>query len=310
MAQSLDAVLLIALGGPGSMAEVRPFIRRVLGGRPVPADRIEEVVQHYQVVGGRSPLTELTMQQARALEERLARDGYPIPVLVGMRCWSPWLTDTVREMARRGFRRVAAVVLSAYRDRYTWSQYERSLSEACEALHGEAPELITIPAWHDHPLYVQALADRIKDAVERVGIFDPGTTPLVFSVHSLPLGVPGIDEHVARIRSTCTGVVRELSWKHWSIAYQSRTGPPGEPWLEPDVCTTIAELADRGHRGVLIACPGFVCDHVEVLYDLDVEAARVAEQRGMVFARAGTVGSHESFIRMLSELVCGLPASG
>ncbi|UCG15993.1 MAG: ferrochelatase [Phycisphaerales bacterium] len=310
MDQSLDAVLLMALGGPGSMAEVRPFIHSVLGGRPVPADRIEEVVRHYEAVGGRSPLTELTMQQARALERRLARDGRPMPVLVGMRCWSPWLADTVREIARRGFRRVAAVVLSPYRDRYTSSQYDRSLSAACEALHGQAPELIPVPPWHDHPLYVQALADRIKDAVESAGIVDPRTTPLVFSTHSLPLGGPGIDEHVARIRSTCAQVVQELSWKHWSIAYQSRAGPPDEPWLEPDICTVIAELADRGHRGVLIACPGFVCDHVEVLYDLDVEAARVAEQRGMVFARAGTVGAHASFIRMLSELICGLPASG
>ena len=310
MVQSLDAVLLMALGGPGSMAQVRPFIRSVLGGRPVPADRIEEVVQHYQAVGGRSPLTELTMQQARALERRLAQEGRPMPVLVGMRCWSPWLTDTVREMARRGFRRVAAVVLSAYRDPYTWSQYDRSLSEACEALRGQAPEMVPVPPWHDHPLYVQALADRINDEVEKTGTLDPRTTPLVFSTHSLPLRGPGIDEHVARIRSTCMLVVRELSWTHWSIAYQSRTGPPDEPWLEPDVCTTIAELADRGHRSVLIACPGFVCDHVEVLYDLDVEAAQVAEQRGMVFARAGTVGSHASFIRMLSELVRGLPASG
>ena len=301
----VDAVLLMALGGPDSMDQVRPFIAAVLGGRKVPPRRIEEVVHHYEAVGGRSPLTELTLQQARALEARLAADGLPVPVFVGMRCWTPWLADTVHEMARRGVRRAAVVILSAQPDRCTWSQYDGSLADACKFLDGPAPEFVYVPAWHDHPLYAEALADRVRQKMAEVPELDPATTPLLFSAHSLPK-LAGIEEHIAAIQATCGRVAGLLSWRHWSLVYQSRTGRPDEPWLEPDVCTAIEALADAGHRHVLVACPGFVCDHVEVLYDLDMEAAGVAARRGMAFARAATVGTHPSFLRMLSELVRAL----
>ena len=302
----VDAVLLMALGGPDSMDQVRPFIAAVLGGRKVPPRRIEEVVHHYEAVGGRSPLTELTLQQARALEARLASDGLPVPVFVGMRCWTPWLADTVREMARRGVRRAAVVILSAQPDRSTESQYQGSLANARNALDGPAPEFLYVPPWHDHMLYAEALADRIHDKMADVPDLDPATTPLLFSSHSLPARLAGIEEHVAAIRATCGRVAGLLSWRHWSLVYQSRTGRPDEPWLEPDVCSVVEALADAGHRRVLVACPGFVCDHVEVLYDLDIEAAGAAARRGLVYARAATVGAHPSFLRMLSELVRAL----
>jgi len=163
VASTIDAVLLMALGGPESMDEVRPFITAVLGGRKVPPRRIEEVVHHYEAVGGRSPLTELTLQQARALEARLASDGLPVPVFVGMRCWTPWLADTVQEMARRGVRRAAVVILSAQPDRSTESQYQGSLANACNALDGPTPEFVHVPPWHDHPLYGGGLVPGIPE---------------------------------------------------------------------------------------------------------------------------------------------------
>lgn len=303
MRQPLDGVLLVALGGPVSMDEVRPFIREVLGGRRVPPERIEEVVSHYEALGGRSPLPELTRQQAEALQRQLADDGQPIPVFVGMRCSSPRLPDAVRQMAARGVRRAAVVIMAAHRDDYTWGQYGRSLADACRAVGDAAPTLHHVADWHDQPGYVEALAERITEATGGAAGVDRASTPLLFSAHSLPRRIPRIDEYVARIRETAQLVASALSWTDWSIVYQSRTGRPQDPWLEPDVSDAIAALADRGPGSVVVAPIGFVCDHVEVLYDLDVQAAAVAADRGLKFVRARTVGTHPLFVKMLSQQV-------
>jgi ferrochelatase len=302
----LDAVLIVSLGGPDKPDDVEPFIRRVLGNRPVPPHRVAEVARHYDAVGGRSPLVDLTEEQARALERRLADDGLPLPVFVGMRCSEPWLTDVVQNLGWRGYRQVATVIMSVHRDRYTWNQYDTAIAEAVRGCEGPAPHFMHVPAWHDHPLFVDALADRITTTLHNASGMNPRQTPLVFSVHSLPTQLPGVDEHVAAIADTCSRVARSVGWENWSIAYQSRSGRPSEPWLEPDILSAIGALADQGHKSVLLACPGFVCDHVEILYDLDVEAADLAHRRGMTYARAPSVGSHPSFIRLLSELVRGL----
>jgi ferrochelatase len=303
MRQSVDGVLLVALGGPASMDEVRPFIREVLGGRRVPSARIEEVVGHYEALGGRSPLPELTRQQADALQQQLADDGHPIPVFVGMRCSAPWLRDTVQQMAAQGVRRAAVVIMAAHRDDYTWGQYGRSLAVAGRAVGDAAPALHHVADWHDHPSYIAALAERITEVTNGVAGVDRASTPLLFSAHSLPQKLPRIDEYVGRIRETARLVATALGWADWSIAYQSRTGRPEDPWLEPDVGNAIADLADRRRGSVVVAPIGFVCDHVEVLYDLDIQAAAIAAHRGLRFLRAGTVGTHPVFVKMLSELV-------
>jgi ferrochelatase len=303
MRQPVDGVLLVALGGPASMDEVRPFIRKVLGGRRVPSARIEEVVSHYEALGGRSPLQELTRQQADALQRQLAHDGHPIPVFVGMRCSSPWLRDTVQQMAAQAVRRAAVVILAAHRDDYTWGQYGRSLADARRAVGDAAPALHQVADWHDHPGYVEALAERISEVTNGVAGVDRASTPLLFSAHSLPQRLPRIDEYVTRVRETARLVATVLGWTDWSIVYQSRTGRPEDPWLEPDVGDAIADLADRGRGAVVVAPIAFVCDHVEVLYDLDIQAAAVAAHRGLRFLRTGTVGTHPVFLKMLSELV-------
>ncbi len=307
---AIDAVLLMALGGPGAMDEVRPFIQSVLGGRPVPPHRIDEVVGHYEAVGGRSPLTEWTRAQARALEDRLAVEGPAVPVVVGMRCWSPWLADAVRELVARRAKRVATILLSAFRDAFTASQYQASLTRATQDAAAADIEFQEVPAWHDHSLYTEAVADRVNAAAEVAKGIDRAVTPLLFSIHSLPLKAPGVQDHVAAVRATAQRVADRLGWRHWQVVYQSRTGRPDEPWLEPDVCSVIRELARQGHRSVMIACPGFVCDHVEVLYDLDIEAAGVARECGMTFARAGTVGVHPKFIELLAGIVRQMEADG
>ncbi|MBN1513393.1 MAG: ferrochelatase [Phycisphaerae bacterium] len=300
---AIDAVLLMALGGPGSMDEVRPFVESVLGGRPVPPHRIDEVVQHYEAVGGRSPLTEWTRAQARALEDRLAVDGPTVPVVVGMRCWSPWLADTVRELVAHRAKRVVTILMSAFRDAFTAGQYQASLARAAQEASAADIVFQEVPGWHDHPLYTEAMADRVNEAAEVAQGIDRAVTPLLFSIHSLPLNAPGVQDHVAAVRATARRVAERLAWRRWQVVYQSRTGRPDDPWLEPDVCSVIRDLAGQGHRSVMIACPGFVCDHVEVLYDLDIEAAGVARECGMTLARAGTVGVHRKFIELLAGLV-------
>jgi len=300
---AIDAVLLMALGGPGSMDEVRPFIQSVLGDRPVPSDRIARVAAHYEAVGGRSPLTSWTLAQAKALEDRLAVEGPAVPVVVGMRCWSPWLVDAIRNLAAGRVKRVATIPMHAFRDVRTAGLYQASLVRATQDASAEDIEFAEVPAWHSHPLYIEALADRVNAAAERAQGIDRTPTPLLFSTHSLPLQTPDIQDHVAAIRETAQCVADRLEWRHWQVVYQSRTGRPDEPWLEPDVCSVIRELAGRGHRSVMVACPGFVCDHVEVLYDLDIEAAGVAREYGMAFARAETVGVHPGFIELLANLV-------
>ncbi len=307
---AIDAVLLMALGGPGSMDEVRPFIRSVLGGRPVPPHRIDEVVGHYEAVGGRSPLTEWTRAQARALEDRLAVEGPAVPVVVGMRCWSPWLADAVRELVARRAKGVATILLSAFRDAFTASQYQASLTQAAQDAAAADIAFQEVPVWHDHPLYTEAVADRVNAAAGAAEGIDRAVTPLLFSIHSLPLKAPGVQDHVAAVRATARRVAERVGWRHWQVVYQSRTGRPDEPWLEPDVCPVIRELAGRGHRSVIVACPGFVCDHVEVLYDLDIEAAGVARECGMTYVRAETVGVHAGFIELLAGLVRQMETNG
>ncbi len=306
MEHALDAVLLIAPGEPESPDDIKPFIQRVLGGQPVPSSHIEEIARHYEAVGEGGSLVAATIDQARTLERRLSNQGEPLPVFVGMRCSQPWLTDVVQTLAWRGYRHVAALVLSVHRDRLTWSRYESALLEACQACDGPAPAFHHVPSWHDHPLYVEAVVARIAATMADAPDLDPQRTPLLFSAVGLPRGIPDVDAYVAAVADTCGRVARALSWENWSVAYQGRWGQPDESWLEPDVLGALGALADRGHRRVLLACPGFVCDGIDVRYELDIEASELARRRGMHLHRAPTVASHPALIRLLSELVRGL----
>jgi ferrochelatase len=297
-----DAVLLIAFGGPTAMHEVRPFLANVLRGRPVPPERIEEVVRHYVRIGGRSPLNELTGRQARGLEAELHAGGPALPVYVGMRNWTPYLHETIARMTADGVRRAVGIIMAPQQTDAGWGRYQRDVAEARERVGATAPRIDYAPEWHAHPLFVAAVSAQVADALELRPPERRAAAALVFTAHSVPTAMAAASPYVEQVAAAAHLVANRLGHTHWSVAYQSRSGNPREPWLEPDVCDAIRQLARDGVRDVVVAPIGFVCDHVEVLYDLDIEARQVAEGNGVAFSRASTVNDHPLFIRMLADV--------
>jgi ferrochelatase len=298
-----DAVLLIAFGGPNSMEDVRPFLANVLRGRPVPPQRVDEVVHHYELIGGRSPLNELTFRQAEALRALLAREGPRLPVYVGMRNWDPYLRDTLAAMHCDGVRRAVGVILAAQENDAGWGRYQRDVAEAQAALAGDAPEVDFAPGWSSHPLFIDAVADQAGRALASIPSERRAGTRLVFTAHSIPTAMAAASPYEAQLHAGAALVAERLGFAAYALAYQSRSGNPREPWLGPDIGETVRAQAESGARDLLVVPLGFVCDHVEVLYDLDVEARQVAEALGVGFTRAPTVNDHPSFIRMLAAVI-------
>jgi ferrochelatase len=290
-----DAVLLIAFGGPTRPEEIRPFLENVTRGRRIPPERLDAVVHHYELIGGRSPLNELTFRQAEGLRRALGRT----PVYVGMRNWEPYIATTLATMALDGVRRAAGVILAPHTTESSRERYLEAVDAGRAALGPRAPAVEYVAAWHVHPLFVDAAADRIRAALATV----PAGARVVFTAHSIPLSDAERSPYASEFASTARAVAARLGDPPWELAYQSRSGSPHDPWLEPDVNATLERLAAEGSRAVVVAPIGFVCDHVEVLYDLDVQARATAQKLGLAFARAATVNDHPLFVRMLAELV-------
>jgi ferrochelatase len=298
-----DAVLLIAFGGPTRPQEVRPFLDNVLRGRPIPPERYEEVVRHYEAVGGASPINRLTFEQAEALKRLLEREGPALPVYVGMRFWVPAIADTLACMAREGRRRAAAIVLAPHPSPASWDAYLQAVAEAGRRLGAEAPAIEFAAPWCDHPLFIEAIAARVREAIDRVPAERRAAAALIFTAHSIPVAMSEVSGYAARLTRTAELAGRALGAPSWTIAYQSRSGGPPERWLEPDIAAALRERRSAGARDAVVAPIGFVSDHVEVLYDLDVAARAAAEAAGLGFFRASTVGDHPSFVGMLAALV-------
>jgi len=294
------AVILIGFGGPTSPAEIRPFLDRVTAGRPIPRERYEEVVHHYEAIGGRSPFNEITERQATALRERLAREGVEIPVVLGMRNTSPWLEGTLRGLGLGGVRRALGFVLAAHRCEASWERYLRNVEEARERVGPPTPVVDYLGEWHAHPLFIEAAADRVADALARLEPAARGRAQLIFTAHSIPAAMAAAGPYVEQLRESARLITERLGRPQWTLAFQSRSGSPRDPWLEPDVCDVLRGL--KGQTAV-VAPIGFICDHVEVLYDLDVEAARVAREANVTMVRAATVGEHPRFIEMIAALI-------
>ena len=306
---AVDSVLLVAFGGPTARHEIRPFLEIVTRGRGIPAGRLEEVAHHYeQMPGGRSPLAELTFAQARGLGQTLAQAGPALPVFVGMRNWHPFLHETLAEMADKGARRALGIILSPFRTEASWERYMQDVAEA-RARVARAPEVGFAPAWFEYPRFVAAVADRTRAALGEIPEDARASTPLVFTAHSVPVAMAEASPYVSDLTAAVRAVARRLGHARWSVAYQSRSGSPRESWLEPDVTSVLRRLAADGERHAVVVPIGFVCDHVEVLYDLDVEARRVAAAAGLSLHRAAAVNDHPEFIAMLAELVRGIHGS-
>jgi ferrochelatase len=299
----VDAVLLIAFGGPTAPHEIRPFLDNVTRGRRTSPARLAEVAHHYESMpGGRSPLTDLTLAQARALSETLARAGTPVDVRVGMRNWHPYLHEALGELAERGARRCLGIIMSPLRSEASWDRYQLDVAEAL-ARTGGVPEVVFAPPWSTHSGFIAAVADRASEALHEVPLDGRRWTPLIFTAHSIPVPMADASPYVDELTEVARAIASGLGHARWSLAYQSRSGRPEDPWLEPDINTVLKSLATDGERHAVVVPAGFVCDHVEVLYDLDVEAAETAREHGLTLHRAATVGDHPAFIEALADLV-------
>jgi protoporphyrin/coproporphyrin ferrochelatase len=300
MALPYQAVLLIAFGGPTRPEEIRPFLARVTHGIPIPAARLEEVAHHYEAVGGRSPLNEITFRQAKALKNVL---NDQLPVYVGMRNSDPFFADTLRRMSNDGINQALGFILSSHRTEASWERYQKNIADARTELGGAAPEIDYCEGWHDHPLFIQCWAELIAAAFAAIAPERRDSAPLIFTAHSLPTAMAARSPYVDEVQTTARLIANSLSRERWSLAYQSRSGRPSDPWLEPDIDQMIRELAARGVKDVVVAPIGFVCDHVEVLYDLDFETKKLATGLGMNFIRASCPNDHPMFIRMMASVI-------
>jgi protoporphyrin/coproporphyrin ferrochelatase len=298
----IDSVLVIGFGGPTAPHEIRPFLENVVRGRNVPPERLEEVAHHYEEIGGRSPYNDWTFRQADALRAVLEADGLPLPVYVGMRNWAPLLSRTIQQMNQEGRRDAAGVILAPHRSSTSWERYQLDVQRAIEHNGGVGPEIVYLTPWHTHPLFVQAMADRIRESSGRRGDW-PASVPLVFTAHSIPESMASASRYAEEIGESSAAIAAELQVPRWSVAYQSASGDGRVPWLGPDVNDVIRSLREEGVEEVVLCPVGFLCDHVEVLYDLDVEARETAAEVGVRVYRAGTVGDHPQFIRMLADAV-------
>jgi ferrochelatase len=317
-----DAVLIIAFGGPQGPEDIHPFLDNVLRGRRVAPARVKEVAHHYALFGGVSPLTAHTERQAEGLRERLRGAGMPLRVYVGMRNWHPYLRDTLAAMSRDGVRRAIGFIAAAHRSYSSCTQYKEDVTEARAAVRamGLADVEVTYVAdWHTHPDFIAANAEHVRAARACLPHALRDRARLVFTAHSIPVSMAErypyraqfeetarlIDEEV-RLKpdttNTVTGVASGLS-RTYDTVYQSRSGQPEDPWLGPDVCDYLREQRGQGLEAALLCPVGFLCDHVEVLYDLDVEAAEVAREIGLPMVRARAVNDHPRFLDMMCDVV-------
>ena len=303
MAGNYDAVLLVSFGGPDGPDDVMPFLENVLRGRNVPANRMLEVAEHYHHFGGRSPINAQNLALLAALRKELADHGPALPVYWGNRNWHPLLTDTIREMADAGIRRVAAFVTSAYSSYSGCRQYRENLQAACAPLGDRAPRIDKLRVFFNHPGFIGPMADNLVRSLSAFHLADRPTAPVMFTAHSIPVSMADSCRYVAQLREASRLVAAAAGVSEWELVYQSRSGPPGQPWLEPDICDRIRSLHAAGGDRVVVVPIGFISDHMEVLYDLDTEAADLCRSLGMRMERVATVGTAPAFVSMIRDLV-------
>ena len=305
MSDNYDAILIVSFGGPEKRDDVIPFLENVLRGKPVPRERMLEVAEHYYHFGGVSPINAQVREFIAALRPELDRAGINLPIYWGNRNWHPLLPDTLRQMEQDGVQRVLAFFTSAYSSYSGCRQYRENVKQACEAVGSEAPTIDKLRVFYNHPDFVAANVERIRAAFELLPEASRSVARVAFTAHSIPLSMANNCNYVTQLNETCRLIAAELDLppECWSLVYQSRSGRPGDPWLEPDIVDHIRSLHQQGTKSLVIAPIGFLSDHMEVLFDLDEEAQSVCTELGITLARAATVGNHPRFVSMVRELI-------
>lgn len=311
---TFDALLLLSFGGPEGPEQVMPFLENVTRGRGIPRERLESVAEHYLHFGGVSPINGINRELIGAIEAELAARELGLPVYFGNRNWEPFIEDTVERMRADGVRRAAVFTTSAWGGYSGCTQYQEDIARGRDAVGADAPELTKLRQYFDHPLLIEMFADAVTEAAATLPEELRGDARLIFTAHSIPLRAAsrcGPDLYERQVGYTAGLVAAAAGFREYDQVWQSRSGPPQVPWLEPDVGDHLEALAAAGTRAVIVCPVGFVADHIEVVWDLDNELAEQAAAAGIAFARATTPNAQPRFARLvvdlLDELRLGLP---
>lgn len=299
-----DAILVVSFGGPESPDDVIPFLENVLRGRNVPRERMLAVADHYHHFGGKSPINQQIRELIAALENELAQHGPKLPVYWGNRNWHPMLAETLRQMKRDGIRRALAFVTSAYSSYSGCRQYREDIVRAQNAAGADAPQVEKLRAFFNHPGFIEATEERLRDALAQVSADARHNIQVAYIAHSIPLSMANTCDYVRQLEEVRKLVSTRLDVANDALVYQSRSGTPGQPWLEPDILDYLREVSARNRASAVVLAPiSFISDHMEVLYDLDIEAQQLCDSLSLPMARAKTVGVHPKFIAMIRELI-------
>ena len=299
-----DALLIVSFGGPESREDVIPFLENVLRGKNVPRERMLAVAEHYYHFEGKSPINQQTRELISALQRELDQHGPKLPVFWGNRNWHPMLADTLRQMKQDGIRRALAFVTSAYSSYSGCRQYREDIARAQAEIGQGAPEIDKIRVFFNHPGFIEATEERLRDALHELPASATQNAQVVYVAHSVPLSMANSSDYVQQLQEVRKLVSGRLGVSNDALVYQSRSGAPGQPWLEPDILDYIREVKQKKlATGVVLAPISFISDHMEVLYDLDLEAKQLCDSLSLPMARAKTVGVHPKFVAMIRELI-------
>ncbi len=304
MSQRYDALLIVSFGGPDRPDDVLPFLENVLRGRNVPRERMLEVAQHYNEFGGRSPINDQNRALITALEQELAAHGPHLPIYWGNRNWHPLLADTLRQMTSDGVRRALAFVTSAYSSYSGCRQYRENIAAAQAEVGAAAPQVDKLRVFFNHPGFIEPMIENVRAALDRIPADRRSNAELIFTAHSIPQAMAANCRYEEQLREASRLVADGLGRENWTLVYQSRSGPPQQPWLEPDAGDWIeARHQESPILDAVIVPIGFISDHMEVLFDLDTEIRHLCERLSINMVRAATVGTHPRFVRMIRELI-------
>ena len=298
-----DAILLISFGGPEKREDVMPFLENVTRGRGIPQERLLEVAEHYYHFGGKSPINDQCRELIAALRPELDKHGINLPIYWGNRNWDPYLTDALRQMRADGVKHALGLVTSAYSSYSGCRQYRENIAAAQAEIGEGAPTVDKLRVFYNHPGFIEAVVIRVREALNQWPENERASVRFVATAHSIPSATAGTCDYQKQLTETTRLVAEALNFPEWDLVYQSRSGPPSQPWLAPDILDHLKDLHARNLNNVLVAPLGFISDHLEVLFDLDTEAQDLAAELGMKMVRAATVGSHPIFVGMLRQLI-------
>lgn len=298
-----DAVLVVSFGGPEGLEDILPFLDNVLRGKGVPEERKLEVAHHYELFGGVSPINDQNRELVELITEKLQDLNIPLPVLLANRNTEPFIPEVLKECQEKGYHKLLVYITSGFSCYSGCRQYRENLMAAQAELGGEAPDFDKIRVFFNHPLFIETVSDNVRKALDLLPAEDQAGARVVFTAHSIPMAMANSSRYTEQLAEAARLVTERLERPDWDLVYQSRSGPPSMPWLEPDICDHLDALKQQGVTSVVVCPLGFVSDHMEVLYDLDLEARDHAAELGLTYVRASTPGNDPRMVEMIVELI-------